>query len=51
MTNDAIARLGIDARPVAQGWEVLNMKVVRFVVLSIDLQMKSLANERAEAVD
>lgn len=51
MTNGALARMENEARLVAQGWEVLNMKAVRFVVLSTDLQMKSPANEQGEAVD
>jgi len=51
MTNDALARMEIVARLVEQGWDVLNMEAVRFVVLSIDLQMKSPAKKQGEAVD
>ena len=46
MTNDAFARVEIDALLVAQGWDVLNTNAVRFVVLKIDLQVKSPANEQ-----
>jgi hypothetical protein len=51
MTNGALAPMEIEARLVAKGWDVLNMKAVRFVVLIIDLQMKSPSNEKGEAVD
>lgn len=46
MTNDAFARLEVDARLVAQGWDVLNAKATQCVVLNFDLQVKSPANEQ-----